>query len=296
MKISFNDRLCDENEALVSVYDHGFLYGMGLFETFRTYNGQAFMLKEHLERLVGGCRELGIEFEVALEKVEHTIRTLLDANQLKDAYIRYTVSAGRQPLGLPSGDYDKPTVIVYMKELPPYCADLYETGKPLQRLQIHRNTPEGVVRLKSLHYMNNILAKRELLTYPWAQEAEGLFLTESAHLAEGIVSNLFYIKKGMGYTPAVSTGILPGVTRSFVFKLAAQAGLEGMTGVEIEEGHYKWQDLLAADEIFLTNSIQELVPVCRLFDEQGASWQVGNGSAGILTRRLIELYRQAARN
>ncbi|HEY0828489.1 MAG TPA: aminodeoxychorismate lyase [Bacilli bacterium] len=290
MKISVNGILCDENEAVVSVYDHGFLYGIGLFETFRTYKGRPFLLKEHLDRLMGGCRELGIDFEAAPGQVEQTILALLNANRLTDAYIRYTVSAGRQPLGLPSGDYDQPSVIVYMKELPSYHADLYEVGKPLQRLRIRRNTPEGTVRLKSIHYMNNILAKRELLTYPWAQEAEGLFLTESAHLAEGIVSNLFYMNKGMGYTPAVSTGILPGVTRAFVLKLAAQAGME------VVEGHYEWQDLLDADEIFLTNSIQGLVPVCRLFDEQGASWQVGDGQAGVHTRQLMELYRQAARN
>ncbi len=290
MKISINDTLCDENEAVVSVYDHGFLYGIGLFETFRMYNGRPFLLKEHLDRLTGGCQELGINFEAVPEKVEQTILALLEANHLTDAYIRYTVSAGREQLGLPSGDYDQPSVIVYMKELPPYRADLYETGKPLQRLRIHRNTPEGTVRYKSMHYMNNILAKRELLTYPWAQEAEGLFLTESAHLAEGIVSNLFFIKKGIGYTPNVNTGILPGVTRACVLELAVQAGME------VVEGYYDWNDLLGADEIFLTNSIQELVPVCRLFDEQGASRQVGNGRAGSHTRRLMELYRQAARN
>ncbi|WP_055105417.1 aminodeoxychorismate lyase [Paenibacillus ihumii] len=279
-------------EAVISVMDHGFMYGMGLFETFRTYGGRPFLLDRHLERLRGGCRELGIRYEAREELLQHEIAQLLKANELLDGYIRLTVSAGAGPLGLPLEDYAEPSVIVYVKPLPPPAPGVYAHGKELWRLVTPRNTPEGKVRLKSLHYMNNILAKRELAGWIGAGHSadrpapEGLLLTAQGYLAEGIVSNLFFVRGGALFTPEISTGILPGITRSFVLELADRLGLP------YAEGSYTWDDLLAAEEVFLTNSIQELVPVTALVEPEGSKYSVGDGKIGPVTEKLLDSYRR----
>lgn len=277
----------DDKQAVVSIYDHGFLYGMGLFETFRTYNGKTFLLDRHLRRLQAGCRELDIKYEPNLDQVNQAVQDLLKANRLTDAYFRWTVTAGTDMLGLPIGEYEKPNVIGYIKELPPVHSKLYESGKPLQRLNLPRNTPDSPVRLKSLHYMNCILGKRELNGYPWARQAEGLFLTPNGYITEGIVSNVFFVKQGVLFTPAVEIGILPGITRDFVIELAS--GL----GYEVRQGFYTWADLLSAEEVFITNSIQEIVPVTELFETSGRRFSVGRGTVGGITGNIAKLYRQA---
>ncbi|CAH1229171.1 Branched-chain-amino-acid aminotransferase [Paenibacillus allorhizoplanae] len=284
MIISINGILTEETQAVVSVYDHGFLYGIGLFETFRTYNRKPFLLAEHLRRLTDGCHELGIAFEPNLQKLTHLIEELLHANHLEEAYIRYTVSAGVEALGLPSGDYTKPSEIIYIKPLPPRDETIYLHGKALQLLKLPRNTPEGMYRFKSFHYMNNILARRELGKYAWATGAEGLMLSEDGYVAEGIISNLFFAKNNSLYTPSLDTGILPGITRAHVIDLAQQLQLP------TQDGLYRWEDLVDAEEVFLVNSIQEIVPVTTLYTPSGQVYTVGTGSPGPITRQLIQRY------
>jgi 4-amino-4-deoxychorismate lyase len=287
--IGLNDGVIDAKEAVVSVLDHGFLYGMGLFETFRTYGGVPFLLQRHLERMDKGCRQLGIPFQTDIEQLQTWVTRLMEKNGLKEAYIRYTVTAGEDILGLPAGDYNHPNHILFAKALPTLPEELYSQGKPLQLLSTRRNTPEGQERFKSLHYMNNILAKRELVRYPSASNgAEGLMLTERGHLAEGIVSNLFFVHKDVLYTPDTSTGILPGITREMVMELAAAAG------IRVEEGFYTWDHLKEADEVFLTNSVQELVPVTSLYEEE-KRYNVSDGRTGPLTTQLIQQYRERTR-
>nr|WP_246079682.1 aminodeoxychorismate lyase [Paenibacillus piri] len=283
-----NGTVINEEKAVVSVYDHGFLYGIGLFETFRTYGGIPFLLEAHMDRLASGCRQLGIAYEPSAEAWKRIVTELLSVNGLDDAYIRFTVTAGTDALGLPGGAYAEPSVIVYIKPLPARSDKLYRDGKPLQLLRLARNTPEGEGRLKSLHYMNNLLAKRELQQYAWAaaSAAEGLFVDARGFLAEGIVSSLFFMKDGRLHTPALETGILPGITRAFVMQLGDQAGMRPT------EGLYTWHDLLDADEVCLTNSIQEIVPVTSLFDSSGQETRVGGGSAGTLTAALMLQYEQ----
>lgn len=288
MRIACNGALCASDQAVVSVYDHGFLYGIGLFETFRTYGGVPFLLEKHLERLAEGCRELGIVYRPEAERLRGLTAQLLQANGLADAYFRLSVSAGEEALGLPAGDYCNPREILYIKPLPPQDPDLYENGRALQLLATRRNTPEGEWRLKSFHYMNSILGRKELARYPWAAGAEGLFLDDCGFLAEGIVSNLFFVMDGVLCTPTLETGILSGITRDWVLRTAPRSVIMA------EEGFYPWESLLEAEEIFLTNSIQELVPVTRLFDTEGALHTVGDGKAGRITRRLAELYAEAA--
>lgn len=286
MKMFLNGRLVDASEAKVSVFDHGFMYGLGLFETFRTYEGAPFLLTRHLDRLSEGCRILELEWERDDRQIRLDLDTLLKSNGWRDAYIRYTVSAGIDQLGLPTEAYRVPTVLIYAKPLPDLPESLYTKGKALQKLATKRNSPETSVRLKSLHYMNNIIAKQELRRYPWAGSAEGLLLTNEGYLAEGIVSNLFFVKSGKVFTPDVKTGILPGITRAAVLELCDQAGLER------ETGFYTWEELKQADEIFLTNSIQEVVPVTCLYEEDGKSYKISAGQVGTYTACLMKAYQK----
>jgi 4-amino-4-deoxychorismate lyase len=287
MKISVNGSIYQEQEAVISVYDHGFLYGLGLFETFRTYAGEPFLLEEHLARLTEGCIQLGIDFAPEEQRVRQLLALLLGENNLQDAYFRYTLSAGVDILGLPASTYQNATEIVYIKPLLPKDDSVYVRGKSLQLLKLPRNTPEGPYRMKSFHYMNNILAKRELQSYAWASGAEGLMLTEEGYVAEGIVSNVFFVKNGVCYTPSLDTGILPGITRAFVLRLAK------LHHFSVKEGLYRWEDLSAADEIFFVNSIQEIVPVTQLFIPDGQAYAVGQGRPGESTRKLMQIYNES---
>ncbi|RXZ79307.1 4-amino-4-deoxychorismate lyase [Paenibacillaceae bacterium] len=289
MKIGYNGSVIEAGNAVISVYDHGFLYGIGLFETFRTYEGgQPFLLERHLARMMEGCRELGIHCPQLADQaaIRQWLAMLMEANELAEAYVRLTVTAGIGELGLPPADYEQPNMVMMVKKLPAVNEQLYANGKELRRLAAVRNSPEGAVRRKSLHYMNNIIAKRELVASGAAPGSEGLMLTREGWLAEGIVSNLFFVREGRLYTPSIDTGILPGITRERVMELAREIGYS------VEEGHYTWQELLQADELWLTNSIQELVPVTRLSEESGAVHVVGHGTAGEVTLRLLHAYRK----
>jgi 4-amino-4-deoxychorismate lyase len=298
MKVGLNGALVQAEKAVISAYDHGFLYGIGLFETFRTYGGAPYLLERHMDRLRGGCRELGIILTLTEEQLADQVSGLLEANGLSDGYIRLTVSAGTGELGLPSSDYAEPTILLMAKPLAAVGAEWLAmeppAAKELRLLHTRRNSPEGSVRFKSLHYMNNIIAKRELLGLGAADSStetgdipdmrteaarfgapEGLMLSREGWLAEGIVSNLFFVSKNDGVicTPSIDTGILPGVTRKKVLELARGDGFA------VEEGHYVWEELLDAREIWLTNSVQELVPVELITDLDGRSVVVGISQA-----------------
>jgi len=296
MKIAVNGRLVDGEKAVVSVYDHGFLYGIGCFETFRTYDGAPFLISEHLERLREGCREMGIRLRPGLlepdgRDLRPLIAALLEANGLKDAYFRLSVSAGIGELGLASGDCTDPTVVLYVKPLPPSDGDGEARGKPLQLLNLRRNSPEGPVRRKSFHFLNNWLAKRELALCTWLDDpgAEGLLLDGRGRLAEGIVSSLFFVRDGVLRTPALETGILPGITRKAVLALA------GLRGIAAEEGLYGVGELVRAEEMFVTNSVRELVPIRAVYDPEGRIlWESPDG-AGPVTAALLDDYRKWAR-
>ncbi len=254
MYIYLNGSIVRANEATISPFDHGFMYGLGLFETFRVEAGHPFLLDDHFRRLASGLAMLGIEWGITRAEAVEIIRELLAANELTNSYVRWNVSAGTGELGLYTGIYLKPTVIVYMKPVAP----IQLITKEAVLLERRRNTPEGDFRLKSHHYLNNILAKRELGP---VEHAEGIFLNESGYVAEGIVSNVFWIKGETVYTPATSTGILDGITRQYVLTVLEQEGISS------EYGLYKEGELLEADAAFITNSIQEIVPLHRCHDK-----------------------------
>lgn len=283
-----NGKVVDASEAVIPVYDHGLMYGMGCFETLRTYGGVPFLLDRHMARLRQSCADIGIRIKLDTAEVGAMIASLLEANGLADAYVRCTVTAGVAELGLPAGEYERPNLIIYMKELASTEADR-RRGKPLQLLRLRRNSPEGARRLKTLHYMNNILGKRECASYPWAAGAEGLFLDRYGYVAEGVVSNLFFVSGGVCRTPSVDLGILAGITRECVLRLAHKAG------IPVEEGRYTLDELLAAEEMFLTNSVQEIVPVSRLYDTDGTVLWSSGAVRGPVTAALSEKYREIIR-
>ncbi len=270
MFIYINGQIVKKEEARISAFDHGFMYGLGLFETFRVYDGHPFLLGDHLTRLHDGLNMLNISFFITRDEVMHILSRLLEANGYRDAYVRLNISAGVGDVGLQVDKYTAPTVIMYMKPVPTFAEE-----KVCQTLRIRRNTPEGYIRLKSHHYLNNILGKWEI-----GKDAhvEGIFLTQDGFVAEGIVSNVFWVKDGIVYTPSVETGILNGITRLFVIDLLRS------WGVRVREGFYSLQQLKEADEIFLTNSIQEIVPVCRLDGD------IYPGKCGEMTSRLQRAY------
>jgi 4-amino-4-deoxychorismate lyase len=287
VKVALNGSIVNASEAVIIYRDHGFLYGIGLFETFRTYGGRPYLLERHMQRLFAGCAALGIRYTPSLERIERLLSELLAANGLKDGYVRLTISAGAAELGLPVSDYEQPSELILVKLLPQVSEAALMSGKELRLLRTRRNTPEGEIRFKSLHYMNNIIAKRELQAAGASSGAEGLMLSGEGWLAEGIVSNLFFARDGVVYTPEIGTGILPGITRERVLELARSSG------IETKEGRFGWEQLATADEIWLTNSIQELVPVTALTDIEGRTIQVGTDGAGPLLRKLLTLYRGA---
>lgn len=209
----------------------------------------------------------------------------MDKNELSEAYIRYTVTAGEDILGLPSAAYKQPNYLLYIKALPVTPTGLYTEGKELQLLNHRRNTPEGAVRLKSLHYMNNILAKRELSGYPSAERGvEGLMLTAQGEVAEGIVSNIFLSPISGSIPPISPPGFFRELPGKWCLSLAAASH-------QPEQGFYRWEQLAAADEIFLTNSVQEIVPVSTLWNGDRRI-TIGSGRCGEQTAALMRLYRE----
>lgn len=291
MRIGLNGAVPGAGEAVIPALDHGFLYGIGLFETFRTYGGRPYLLDRHLTRLREGCEVLGIRWSMTDAEVTAWLAETLKANGLAaaDAYVRLTVSAGEAGLGLAADPYERPNALLMVKPLPPLPERLYREGRELRILRTPRGTPETPVRLKSLHFMTNVLAKRELEAGGAPPGAEGLMLTGEGWLAEGIVSNLFFVQDGVVRTPRIETGILPGITRARTLELARSLGLD------TEEGLYTAADLLAAEEVWLTGSVQELVPVTRIVDADGTAHKVGQGVAGPIMTKLLAAYRADVR-
>ncbi|WP_026566213.1 aminodeoxychorismate lyase [Bacillus sp. UNC41MFS5] len=249
MFIHLNGQFLSKEEAMISPFDHGFLYGMGLFETFRIYEGHPFLLDDHLERLNQGLEVLNISYRFERDETNKILQELLKVNSLTNAYLRLNVSAGIGDIGLQVEPYTNPNILFLSKPLP-QAEGL--TEKKAILLELKRNSPEGNERLKSHHFMNNILAKREI---GHTADIEGIFLNEEGYLAEGIVSNIFWVKGNVVYTPSVQTGILNGITRQFVSELATKHNLI------VEEGLYSLEHSFEADEMFVTNSIQEIVPI-----------------------------------
>lgn len=274
MIIYLNGQFIEEKEASLSPFDHGFLYGIGVFETFRLYEGRPFLIEWHLERLERAAKDLQIKHRITKEELTDMVDNLLRLNHIEDgnARVRLNISAGVSTKGFTAQTYENPTVLCFVNPLNPENLPVQKEGKVLT---IRRNTPEGQYRLKSHHYLNNMYAKQELGNDP---RYEGIFLTEDGAVAEGIISNIFWSIGKCIYTPSLDTGILDGVTRRFVIEKMEKLG------AEVKTGRFRLESLLTADEAWMTNSVLEIVPFSKI--EEAAF----PGVSGEMTGFLQELY------
>jgi len=273
-----NGALVPRQEARISPFDRGFLYGYGLFETMRSYGGGVFRLDRHLARLTRSAEKLGLASELDTYELEQSIYQTLKANKLANARIRLTVSAGEGEMTPDPLVPKEPTVLIMAKSYAPYPRRKYEEGFKAVVSSIRLNSQSPLSRTKSTNYLNNILARREASA---AAVDEALMLNERGFVAEGSTSNIFLVAAGKLITPSEESGILPGITREVVLELAHTLGIEAV------EGEIPLADLFQAEEAFLTNS---LIEVMLLSEVDGKP--IGSGRPGPVTRRLMAAYRE----
>lgn len=275
MKIYINGKLIDKEKAYVSVFDHGLLYGDGVFEGIRTYDGLVFRLKEHIDRLYKSAD--AIELKIPLTKMEmiEAIITTLKANKLEDAYIRLVVTRGIGDLGLDPRKCLKPTVFIITHKIALYPKEFYRKGLEIVTATTRRNYPQALdPRIKSLNYLNNILAKIDAIK---SGTEEAIMLTYNGYVAECTGDNIFMVKDCGLITPPVNIGALEGITRDAVIKLANK------TAIPFSEKLLRMEDLYGADEVFLTGTAAEIIPVIRI-DKR----RIANGKPGKITLRLTK--------
>lgn len=266
-------------EAKISVFDHGFLYGDGLFETMRSYNGKIFLLAEHLNRLENSAKAIGLRVPFTREYIGTVLDKLMELNG-ENLYLRLTVSRGPGPVGIDPGLCPSPTVLITSKFIS-YNERLYNEGVRAVFVKTLRNLAGAAMPdVKSLNFLNNILAKREVIE---AGADEGFMTNYRGEVAEGTVSNVFIVQNGCIKTPSLGTGLLGGITRQKILEIAAG------TGIPAEEKLLYKKDFYEADEIFYTNSGSEVVPVTNL-DGQA----IGAGAPGEITLKLLKEYRNQA--
>lgn len=280
MFVFMNDKVVPEKDAVVSVYDHGYLYGDGIYETMRAYSGTVFMFSRHLQRLRRSASMLGLRLPE--EKVlSRAVQETMEANGLSDAYIRITVSRGKGPVGLDPALCLQPTFVVIAEQFREYPETFYTQGIRLVIAGTRRNHPSAInPMIKSLNFLNNILAKVE------AKERgayEAIMLNSEGFIAEGTISNIFFFKDEALCTPSVEAGILDGITRELVISLARG------NGMKVNEGLWHPDDILAASEVFITNTTSEVMPVCMVNE---AEFRVGGRTAALRTlyRRYVDDY------
>jgi branched-chain amino acid aminotransferase len=278
MWIFLNDGFVRKEDAMVSVFDHGFLYGDGVYETLRAYGGRLFRLRQHLARLRRSASLIGLEIPIVEQDLIAVLQEAMKRNNLTDAYLRITVSRGEGAIGLDPRLCARPTVVVISLPLQPYPAELFNTGVSLAIMNVRRNLATALPpMIKSLNFLNNILAKQEASR---AGAFDGLMLNAEGHITECTTSNIFFVKNRCVHTPSAACGILDGITREIVLSLAREQEFP------TEEGRYLPDALLEADECFLTNTTMEIMPV-RDIDKR----PIGNEKPGPVTGRLRELFR-----
>ena len=280
--IFMNDRLVPEDEARVSVFDHGLLYGDGVFEGLRSYSGTVFRLDAHLDRLWASARAICLEIPLSKAAVAKAVNDTLAANKLSDGYVRLVVTRGAGSLGLDPNRTKNPQVIVIADTISLYPREFYEQGLKIvtaatQRVQSAALSP----RIKSLNYLNNIMAKLEGLR---AGCVEALMLNHKGEVAECTGDNVFVVRSGVLLTPPPDAGILEGITRNAVLELARSSG------IDCREAALTRHDLYTADECFLTGTAAEVIPVV---DIDGRT--IGPGTPGPITKRLTTAFHTLVR-
>lgn len=277
MWVFLNDKFVQKAHARVSVFDHGFLYGDGVYETLRAYQGRIFLWERHVARLRRSCGLIGLELPKQDEAWRSIFAELLGRNNLQDAGIRVTVSRGEGEIGIDPRLCAHPTVVVMAKPMDPSMAQKREQGMALHVASVRRN-PESAQspQIKAVSFLNNILAKQEAIR---VKADDAVMLNMDGYLAECTTSNVFFVKKQQLHTPAVDCGILKGITRDVIIELAHELN------VSVEEGHFTIEQLCQADECFITNTGLEMMPVSRIGD-----CRIGQGEMGKLTGVLLKAF------
>ncbi len=284
MWIYLNDKFVQEHDAVISVFDHGFLYGDGVYETIRSYGPRLFMRDQHLSRLFRSAEAIGLTIPIPLKEWADILHEAMARNAVgtdqQDAYLRITVSRGAGEIGLNPALCPSPTVVVMAKPLAPPASVLYESGVNIIVASTRRNLPSALPpQVKALNFLNNILAKREAIA---AGAFESVLLNWEHHLTECTISNLFFVTDGQLRTPALECGLLDGITRGIVIRLA------GELPIRIEEGRFTVDQLYQADECFLTNTSMEIMPVSMVDTKK-----IARGKPGPVTLKLRAQFLEA---
>jgi branched-chain amino acid aminotransferase len=282
LKIFISGKLYDKDDAKISVYDHGLLYGDGVFEGMRSYGGKVFRLEQHLQRLWNSAKAIALEIPMSRPALAKAVNDTLAANAISDGYIRLVVTRGAGSLGLDPNRTSHPQVIIITDHIALYPEDLYQNGLEIVTASTVRNHPAALSpRIKSLNYLNNILAKIEGLQ---SGCIEALMLNHKGEVAECTGDNIFVVRDNVLSTPPTDAGILEGITRDAVIELARKANYE------VHEAALTRHDVYIADECFLTGSAAEVIPVVKV-DRR----KIGSGVPGPVTRDLMERFRRLTR-
>src|SRR2546428_7147149 len=284
--VNVNGRTFDQEHAVISVFDHGFLYGEGVYETLRTYNGQPFLFERHMQRLRRSAGMLALSVPLDDAAIDARFRETMRAAKLGDApdreaYIRILVTRGIGELTYAPAATPDPSIVVIVKPHVAPSREAFERGVTVALVPIVRNHPGSVNPLiKSNNLLNNALAMQEAFR---RGAFEGVMRNYRGEIAECTQSNVFIVKDGVALTPPIDAGLLPGITREFLFEIGADAG------IRVREAVLRDADLLGADESFLTSTTREVVPIVRVGDRT-----IGSGAPGPVTRALLHAYRRKA--
>ena len=282
MRIYLNGKLVDKDKAVISVFDHGLLYGDGVFEGIRSYDSLVFKLKEHIDRLYRSAEAIELKIPMAKADMIKAVLETLKANGLKDAYIRLVVTRGPGDLGLDPRKCKVPMVFIITDKISLYPKEFYQNGLAIITAKTRRNLATALnPKIKSLNYLNNILAKIDAIK---AGTEEAIMLTYNDYVAECTGDNIFIISGGRLITPPADVGALEGITRDAVI------GLARMMGIEFEEKMIKIEDIYAASEVFLTGTAAEIIPVT-VIDK----CKIGTGKPGTVTARLMDEFKKLTR-
>ena len=278
MKVYLNGKFVDESKAVVSVFDHGLLYGDGVFEGIRSYDGLIFKLREHIDRLFESAHTIMLKIPLSKAQLIEVVKQSLRVNKLHGAYIRLVVTRGEGDLGLDPRKCKQPTVFVIADTIELYPKKLYEEGLALITVATQRNVPEALnPQIKSLNYLNNILAKIEAIT---AGYEEAIMLSHSGYVTECTGENIFLVKGKQLLTPPPYIGVLRGITRQTVMDLGQRLRLQ------VREDLLTRHDLFNADEVFLTGTAAEIVPVVKIDGRV-----IGAAKPGPITKQLQAAFR-----
>jgi branched-chain amino acid aminotransferase len=284
--VNVNGQIFDQEHAVISVFDHGFLYGEGVYETLRTYHGQPFLFDRHMSRLRRSAAMINLEVPLSDDAIrarfDATMRAAGVTGADDEAYVRLVVTRGIGELSYDPAACAAPSVIVIAKPHVDLPDSAYEHGVTAALVSVVRNHPDTVSpQVKSNNLLNNSLAMQEAIR---RGAFEGIMRNYRGELAECTTSNLFLVTRGEALTPPMDAGLLAGITREYVFEIGASIG------VPVREAVLRDSDLFAADEAFLTSSTRELVPIVRVDDHT-----IGSGRPGAVTRNLLDAFRRAAR-